>query len=175
MQSGSLSQHSVDRLIRELIQTGRPALPGEIADILDRMATAPFDARIASVPAQLRGRSYLGRTLGVRESALRIHLAQRVLADRQWAAGTTESEYLADLRQAVQDPTVQLLVYARRGGSVAATLTDTTRVVAAARRGPDALPWLYVAYSADRGMIASGYQATGLQTLSIPGDARWLK
>lgn len=169
------SQHPVDRLIRELIQTGRQATTEEIERIIERMATAPFDRRVLPVPAQLRGTPYQGRALGTREDALFIHLVQRVIRDGQWAEGITELDYVADLRRAVRAPPARLVIYQRRGGPVAATFTPSDRVLPASRRGPKALPWLYVVYSADRGIIVSGYQTSGLQTLSVPGDARWLR
>ena len=169
------SRHPADVLIRELVRTGRAAMPEEIARIIERMATAPFDQRVLSVPEKLRGVSSQGRRLGDRETALVIHLAQRIVGDLQWVAGTTAPEYVADLRSAVRDPSARLVVYRRRGGDVAATLTPTNRIVPASRRGLKALPWLFVVHSADRGIIVSGYQASGLGTLSMPGNARWLR
>ena len=45
----------------------------------------------------------------------------------------------------------------------------------AASQGLRALPHLLVLYAADRGMIVSGYQFSGRETLAIPQEARWLK
>lgn len=171
----ALSQRPADILIRELIRTGRAAMPEEIARIIERMATAPFNGNSLSVPEQLRHALYQGRALHDRETALVIHLAQRIVGDGQWIADTTEPQYLADLLAAVRHPSAQLAVYRRRGGNITATLTPTDAVVTALRRGLKTLPWLVVVHSADRGIIVSGYQATGLQTMSIPGDARWLR
>ena len=170
---GGVSQHPVDRLIRELVQTGRPATPEEIADILDRMATAPFTSRNVPVPAEYRGLTYLGRTLGTRAPSLFLHLVERVVADEQWTYGTTDREYLADLRSAIREPSARLLVYQRRGDNLAAVLAPN--VIPASRRGRQPQPWLYVVYSADYGRITSGYQASSLQTIIIPGDAQWLR
>jgi hypothetical protein len=105
-------------------------------------------------------------------SALRLHLVERVLVDQQWAAGTSEAEYLADLRQAIRSPDARLVAYSARGGAIAATWGPNT--LPAARRGPRPEDWLFVVYSADRGMLISGYQASGLATVRIPGSARWL-
>jgi hypothetical protein len=170
-----VSHHPTDRLIRESIRTRRSTTDDEITQIVERMATAPFDARILPVPTGLRGMAYLGRALGARDTALFIHLVQRVVADEQWSGGTVESGYLADLSRAVRHRSARLLVYHRRGGPVAATLTPTDQVLMARRRGPEALPLLYVVYAADRGMLTSGYQASSTQTLSILDDAQWLK
>ena len=172
---GGPSQHPADQLIRELLATGRPATPTEVDQILERIATVPFDPRILRVPLPLQGVTHLGRTLGTREAALDIHLVQRVIGDEQWPLGTTAAHYLTDIQQAVMAAAARLLVYERRGGSMAATLTAIEEVLPQARRGSRALPWCFVVYSADRGTITSGYQATGTQTPSIPGDARWLR
>jgi hypothetical protein len=137
------------------------------------MANAPFDPRILPVGRKFRGLEYAGQILGDRARALVIHLAMRVVYDEQWQDGTTEQEYVDDLRAAIQEPSARLLVYQRRGGSIAATLTANG--VPAERRGPESLPLLYVVYSADRSTIASGYQASTVGAISIPGDSRWLK
>jgi hypothetical protein len=167
------SQHPVDLLIRELIASGRAATEAEIAAIVARMASAPFDPRVVPVGRKHQGLQYRGRALSNREHALFFHLVLRAVYDEQWRTGTTEDEYVDDLRSAIRDPDAHLLVYERRGGSIAAILTPNN--VAVERRGPEALPFLYVVYSADRSTIASGYQASAISAISIPGDARWLK
>ncbi len=175
MQSGGVSQHPVDQLIRGLIGSGRPATTAEVQQILSRMAAVPFDQRVLPVLIKLRGVTYQGRTLGSREPALWIHLVQRVVGDEQWSHGTTARAYLSQIRRAVRAASARLLVYERRGGAIAGTLAPTRDVLPAARQGPRALPLFFVVYSADRGTITSGYQATGPEMLSIPGDARWLR
>jgi hypothetical protein len=92
-----LSQHPIDRLIRELIATRRFALPEEIDRIVERIASAPFDPQSdTSVLTEHRGLTYLGQTLGPRASALAYHLVKRVVIDRQWSFGTSSVEYLTD-------------------------------------------------------------------------------
>jgi hypothetical protein len=173
VQSGGIGQHPVDQLIRELVTSGRPATADEVQQILDRLATAPFDPRVLPVRPRHQSLAYQGRTLGSHAPALFLHLTLRVVEDQQWALGTTESEYLTDLRSAPATAGARLLVYHRRGGAVAAVLA--ANLLASSRLGPAPEPWLYVVYSADRGTILSGYQASGVQALSIPEDARWLK
>jgi hypothetical protein len=137
------------------------------------MATAPFDPRLRPVPAALRSARLCGQRLGLREDALLVHLAQRVLGDAQWSEDTTPQEYLDDLRQAVREPQARLAIYRDRGGSIAGVLTWNH--IPRARQGRGALSWLYVVYSADRGTIVSGYQVSSLRTIRLPGDERWLK
>ncbi|MGH2353029.1 MAG: hypothetical protein ACRDJN_15575 [Chloroflexota bacterium] len=173
--AAAVSQHAVDRLIRELSQTDREATPAEVDQIIERMATAPFDSQTYTVRTKHRGLTYLERSLGPREPSLFYHLVKRVVAEEQWAYGTTESEYLTDLRDAVRSAAARLVVYARRGGSIAVTLTPTSATVPPERRTPASLPLLLVVYSADRGMMISGYQISGLETAGIPQEARWLK
>lgn len=173
-QEHRLSDHPTDRPIRELIQTGRPVEQGAVERILERMATAPFDPRTLGTRVRERGRSYEGRTVQSREEALFVHLVRRVLRNWQWSYGTTGQEYVDDLRRSVRSPKAQLALYHRRGGNIAATLTPTIHVVSADRRGPRSLAELWVVYSADRGIIVTGYQVLSRDEISIPEDTRWL-
>lgn len=173
VQPGGVSQHPTDQLIRDLLSTQRATATAEIDQIVERLATAPFDARIVPVPTKHRGLTYQGRTLARRETALWLHLTLRVVYDAQWIVGTSAAEYLADLRGAVRSPSARLLVYARRGGAVAAVLAPN--VIPAHRLGTQPQGWVCVVYAPDRGTIISGYQASGPQAVSMPGDARWLK
>lgn len=169
------SQHPVDQLIRELIRAGRAASADEVSRILNRMATAPFDSAIVRVRPALRGVSYHGQVLGDRAAALTYHLVQRVAADEQWAHGTVSGEYLDDLRRAVRHRPSQLAVYRRRGGPISVTVTPTAMIVPPERRGQGFLPNLLVAYSADRGIILTGYQCSTLENTGVPQEALWLK
>jgi hypothetical protein len=53
--------HPTDQLIRELIASARAASLDEIAEIVERMATAPFTSRMVRVPTRERGATYQGR------------------------------------------------------------------------------------------------------------------
>ena len=59
-----VSRHAVDRLIRALIRTGRPATMAEIERIVERMATVPLNHHVRRVPRRGRGASYPGRAPG---------------------------------------------------------------------------------------------------------------
>jgi hypothetical protein len=166
---------SVDRLVQELIQTQREAASNEISRITWRVAQASFDTRIVRVATAHRGLSYQGRTVGDREDALFYHLVQRVVVERQWADGTSADGYLADLREAATASDARLAIYARRGGSVAIAIATTAAVLPPARRGIGELPNLLVVFSADRGMIVTGYQFSTIEATGIPKEARWLK
>ncbi len=175
MTGDPISRQPVDRLIRELIDTGRQATEAEIGRIIERMATAPFDPRVRPVPVKDRGLAYQGRVLGEREDSLFYHLVKRVRIEETWPDGTTADQYLADLRQAVRAPTARLALYKERGGHIAAIITPTSTVLREARRGPQAYPNLLVIYSADRGIIVSGYQFSTFARARIPQEARWLR
>lgn len=169
-----LSSHPVDRLIREIIVADRQASPEEIGDIVERIASAPFDPRPDVVVATKdRGLSYLGHVLGPRAPALTYHLAKRVIDDRQWAFGTTAADYLADLHAAVRSFDTRFALYRRRGGHMAACLA-ANRVVPR-RLGPDSERFVLVVFSADRGTIITGYQTSFELPANIPEDALWLK
>ena len=169
------SSHPVDALIRELIRARRDATTREIEEIIERVATAPFNPGRERVPTAERGLVYRGRIIRRDEDSLFRHLVKRVLLDRQWPVGTTEDQYLADLRGAVRASSVRLAVYQRRDGCMAATLAHTDEAMLPVQRGAAWLPELLVVYSADRGMLISGYQVSGLETTGVPKGARWLK
>jgi hypothetical protein len=170
-----LEEHSADQLIRELIRTERAASPDEIAQIVERIATAPFTSRLVRVPSRERGVEYQGHVLAARMPSLDYHLIKRVAIEEQWAWGTTLARYLSDLERAVRDPAARLVVYERRGDHVAATITPTGQVIPTARLGTDALPQLLVVYFADNRMIVTGYQFSTLDQIGVPEEARWLK
>ena len=170
-----ISQHAADVLARRIVDGAQSATELDIEQIVQRIATAPFEPREVTVPPDWRGLFYLGRELGPREPSLFVHLFTRVVVERQWMFGTTAEQYLADVRGAVGVAETRIAAYRRRGGAIIAALAETERVVAPPRRGIKTEPYLLVVYSADRGIIVSGYQASGLETLAMPGDARWLK
>jgi hypothetical protein len=168
------SSHPVDRLIRELMQIGQRVDQRKVELILNRMARAPFNPRAEPARTDELGLRCQGRTVQRRNESLFVHVVRRVVMDEQWAFGVTEAQYLDDLRRAIRDPSARLALYQRRGGHIAATLTPTANAVSLARRGSRARNWLWVVYSADRGIIVSGYQVSSRDELSIPRETRWL-
>lgn len=163
-----ISQDSTDRLIRYLIRTRREATPEEIERIVTRMAAAPFMGAV-HVPPRDRGLNYQGRTVGAREESLFYHLAKRV-GERQWTEDTTEEQYLQDLRDAIRSPEASLVLYKLRGGNLAATLSPNQK-----RRGSNSLAYVFVVHSADRGRLATGYQASGFGMINVSENPLWLK
>jgi len=97
------------------------------------------------------------------------------VVERQWAFGTDADGYLTDLRAAGRSPDARIAAYRRRGGAMVAVVAPTDTVVEVSRRGAAASPVIAVAYSADRGIIVTGYQASDVTTVAIPEDALWLK
>ncbi|MDF3042169.1 MAG: hypothetical protein K0Q71_4875 [Thermomicrobiales bacterium] len=169
------SGHPVDRLIRELIATRRPVTSEEVESILGRIATAEFDSRTVRVPNAERGVEYGNRRLLARDDSLFIHLVRRVVLVKMWSTETSPEDYVQDLRRAARAKNARLVIYARRGGSIAGIFAPTEFAVPAVRLGPESLPELFGVYSADRGTIVSGYQTLGQQELAIPSNAQWLR
>lgn len=169
------SQHPTDRLMWDLIAGGRSATADDVREIVERMATAPFNPQVVRVPTLERGAGYLGHTLGRREPSLVYHLTKRVTIEEQWATGTTAEQYMEDLRRAVRHAAARIMIYERRGEHLAATITPTAHILAPERVGPDPLPDLLVVYSADRSIIVTGYQFSSLDRTGIPQEARWLR
>jgi hypothetical protein len=132
-----------------LIATGRAASPSEIGAIIARIASASF---------------FTGES----------HHAKRV-REEQWPSWSTAAEYVADLQRAARDPEANLILYERRGGNLAAILARSGRSLPSEWPGVARFPFLVVVYSADRGTIVSGYLASGMETISLPEGARWLR
>ncbi len=164
----------VHRLVEELIATGRAPERTEIDQIIERIATAPFEPREIRAPLPERHLTYGQYSLAGPVPSLVYHLIKRVVVERQWTPGTTAQLYVRDIRHAVRHPTARLVIYTRRGGTIATALVPTALVVPVARRGRRALRNIAVVYSVDRGAIITAYQYTDETTISIPRDARWL-
>lgn len=170
-----MTQHPVDQLIRELIQMRRPARPTDVEQIIALMTAAPFDSGIVAVPGQERGARYRDIILTARVPSLDYHLVKRVALEHQWADGTTAQDYVADLRRVARLPEARLAVYERRGGNIAAVVAATEDAVPQQRRGSRSEPHLVVIYSADRGIMVTGYQFSNISTVGIAPGAQWLK
>lgn len=172
--SEARSRHPTDLLIRALVARRRQATAAEVTRIVERMATAPLESRARRVPLPERGARYLGYILGARSDSLTYHLVKRVALEEQWADGTTAAQYLEDLRRAIRSPSAQLVVFARRGGCLAATITPLEDAVPVERWGPQVQPLIMTVFSADRGIIISGYGISSLAEAHLPEDAQWL-
>ena len=65
----------------------------------------------------------------------------------------------------------QLALYQRRGGHLALAMAPDA--LARSRLGPLAKKWVCAMYSADRGILVSGYQSDDIP-VGVPSGARWL-
>ena len=144
-----LSKHPTDVLIRALAQRQLNPTAQNVIHIVERMAEAPFPT-------------------------VSSHLWRR-LRDEQWSRDTTEDQYLDDLRRAVRHRDTRICIYQRRGGNLAAALAATHLVVQPCRLGDCSEQLLFVVYSADRGIIISGYQVSSLEALGLPKEVVWLR
>lgn len=169
------SDHLVDVLIRYIIAGRRQATEGDVDQIVERVATAPFNPDSLVVPFSQRHIVYAGEELGRIAASLSFHLVKRVFTERQWAEGTSIEQYLDDLRRATRLASSRIGLYERRGGQMVAFIAPTEMVVSVDRQGRRSLPLLVVVYLADRGVIITGYQASGFDTIALPGDVRWLR
>lgn len=169
------SAHPDDVLMRELIRTGRQATPEEVERIVNRVATAVFNPAPVRVPTKERGLSYQGITLEAQAPSIEYHLVKRVMVECQWADGTTTEQYVDDLRRVALYPPAMLAIYQRHGEHHVMILADTKDALPVSHLGSRPEPATVVIYSADRGIIVTGYQALGLETLNIPKELRWLR
>jgi hypothetical protein len=170
------SNHPVDQLIRRLVHDPTlVATPDDVAAIVERIATAPFNQRPVRVPGADRGLEYRGIVIGRVADPLMLHLAKRVRQEEEWSDGTTADEYLADLRAAVRHPRAHVLVYERTGDCIAATITPTIEVVSTSRCGRRWHPHLLVVYSATFSNLRTGYMYSDMSKLDMPEALRWLR
>jgi hypothetical protein len=172
----SAPPHPTDELIVRLVRDREAvATPTDVAVIVERIATAPFNHRPMRVRARDRGLAYGSIVIGQIADPLEFHLAKRVQQERQWIDGTTIDEYLSDLRTAVHHPYARVLLYDRAGQVCAATISPTEDIVPIHRRGRDWLPHMLVVYWAQRATIRTGYMFSGIQELNLPEAIRWLR
>lgn len=170
-----LSQHPVDRLIRHLVATSLAPSDDQIGAILDRLATAPFDHREIRVPPSERGLGGRASTLGQRARSLDYHLIKRVTIDRAWSSATRPIDYVSDLQHVARAASCRLYILRRRGGHLAVAFAPTSQVIPPVRLGQDAQAWVLVVYSADWGIIVTGYQTNDEPATRLPREATWLK
>ncbi|MGH2610181.1 MAG: hypothetical protein ACRDHF_13960 [Tepidiformaceae bacterium] len=83
-------------------------------------------------------------------------------------------QFRDDINGAIVDAS-RVALYLRRGGIMAATVTETDRAVPRFRAGRVKRPLLLVVYSADRDTLITGYQFSSMGTISVPEDAIWVE
>lgn len=165
----------MDALIRGIADEPDRAVTHEgIVLIVDRVAIARFDTRPVRVRPDLRGLVYRGRKVGSWDDALFYHLAQRVVTDGQWAYGTTEAEYLEDLRAAVRHPSAQIGV-GTPSGSEPLVYCLSENVVPEERRGENGEALMFVLYGIGSGAIITGHQASSMEAIDFAKNVRWLR
>ena len=166
-------QDEPNRLIREFLDPLRVPTDREIGKILNHVAKAPFRSGRIRVDEDLLVAVFSGRTLDKREPSLTVHLAKRVVVEEQWAIGTTEEQYVADLHSIVDDAELRMVVYRSRDGQCKLGLLAPNRLPRE-RLGGNSEKLLWVVYSANYGTITTGYQVSSVDRITIPKGARWL-
>lgn len=173
LQQMALNRRPVDKLLTEILAGQVEVTDGVVDRIARHVARADFYEGVVPVKADIVGKEYLGRVIEKREDALFAHLVKRVLGDKQWADGTTEAVFAKDLRNVVRKNDFGMALYERHGGTMLMVVGDNNLAKSHKGEKPEAL--LAVLYSANRGKIISGYQASSLDTLDIEENAIWLR
>ena len=88
------------------------------------------------------------------------HLLKRIYDEQQWPIGTIVLQYVDDLHRAVQHPDAGVWTYRYYGRPYAGFLAPSH-----VRGAPYLLPFIYVAYDPQFGVITTGYQASGYGTV----------
>ena len=168
------SQHPADQMIRRMIAAGTTPAAEEWGEIAAHLGNARFSVRSVRIDPAIRGQTFQGEMLGTRAPSITAHLAKRVLVEQQWAPGTTTTEYLDDLRFALQNSNGRVAIYQHRDGRYFLSMLAPNSLPAT-RLGPKPERYIWVAYDASHGTITTGYQVSGVQTLDLPEAIRWLK
>lgn len=154
---------TVDKLIIELINSGRQASTEELAAVITHVAKAPFATYLARIPIKLR---HLVSNIDTKLSSLEIHLLKRVHEEQQWPVGTTTQQYIADLHKAIAHPKVQIWTYRYFAQPFVGFLAPS-HIQGVAK--PEA--YLFVAYSPLYATITTGYQTSAIEAVFTEGYA----
>jgi len=161
------SANLVDQRIRQIVAGSRSPSIEDVVMIQQRAASATFYRSEANTPNDLVGMQLPdGHVIGERERSIYIHLAKRI-QQGQWDRSTSPEGYLNDLQAFTKRDDVQVLLYERRGGNMAA-------FIGPAPQGGDESNMIVI-YSADRGMIVSGYRFGNFSDLNLGTNQRWLR
>lgn len=152
-----ISQHPIDRLLRELIAAPRPVTEAERRAIVEHIATAEFNRNGVTTEDQIRGLTDLGRVVRSWDDSLFVHLVRRVVVRRQWQVGTTPEMYLDDLHRIVLH--TEAVVYLGRTDELPTVLIVAPTLLTVEHQGPRLQTWAVVVYAPVRGTLVSGYQA----------------
>lgn len=159
---------TIHELVITLIDTGRFATTQELAQLVTHVAQAPFSTRLIKVNPRF---SQALATSGIQLaepylSSIALHLLKRVYIEQQWPVGTTTTQYLADLQQAVQHPACAIYTYRWQGESFVSFLAPSQQPSNASVRNPQ--HFIFVAYSADYGTIKTGFQVSSAASIFTP-------
>jgi hypothetical protein len=166
-------QGNVAVMIKRLAASQIEPNSEQVGQIMTHIAQSGFASRPVNTHKAIVGQVFQGRTLSAREPSLTAHLAKRVLVDEQWAANTTPDEYMADLQQAIAHRDAKMCLFVGRDKRrVAAILSPND--LPEKHLGARTEPLVFVLYSADHGIIVSGYQISGIETIDLPKDVKWI-
>ncbi|MBI2954237.1 MAG: minor capsid protein [Chloroflexi bacterium] len=165
-------QEEPNKLIRSLLNPKRTLTDDEWKSVIEHVKRAPFASREVSVHKDIRGRTFLGRQLRGKEPSVIAHFAKRVLLENQWVDGTSEDQYLADLRSILDDHELSKVVYQGTDEKVYLGFLAPNRLPVE-RTGMNRRPFIWFIYSADYGTITSGYQVSSIDKITLPKGVKW--
>jgi hypothetical protein len=147
---------TADNIILELIATARQATPDEVEAITAHAAQAPFATYLSHVPTRVReGLIQHGVSCPARAPSIEWHLLERVCLDQQWPPGTTATQYVHDLHQAVVHPEAEVWTYRYFDQPYAGFISPSH-----VQGLPGSERYLFVAYSPVFGTLITGYQTS---------------
>lgn len=150
----------VDALILDLVATGRYATPDEVAALVAHVARARFTSRLVKPPSKDRiSLAQVGIILPPGKTrSIEWHLLKRIYIDNQWPIGTSETQFEADLHQAILHPQVQIWTYRYTTHPYLGFMAPSHR-----QDGLEPEALIFVAYTPVFGTITTGYQTSGTE------------
>jgi len=104
-------------IVPQLVLQSTQASPGQLAQIVDTAASAPFARDLLEVDQPLWGGFWHGDVIapGYRLPAVELALLRAIRLDGNWPEETSVTEFLADLRQTIRHPQIGIWTMAVAG------------------------------------------------------------
>ena len=150
--------NETQRLIIDLFDKPRPLVGAEIQQLIAHVVSTPFSSRTLKINqwlhTELQRRDVNIQSLTM--PSIELHLLKRIYFDQQWPSGTTATQYLHDLQQAVRHPGCQIWTYRWIGEAFVGFFAPSH-----IQHVPKPESLIFIAYSATYDRIKTGYQVTG--------------
>lgn len=152
--------------VSELILQSKQVPPEQLARLIGQAGAAPFAEDLLEVEESLWGGFWQGDVIapGYSLPAVELALLRATRLEETWPDGTSVSQFLADLRQAIADPHAGVWTLAVAGEPCAVFAAESGQRSAVADRPLAAVVW----YCATTERLHAGYR-TPIASLNFKG------